>query len=396
MATKVIMDKKEAGKFAQRVIEQNINNFNKCDSATAAYKYFQSNYPQVNLTYDNFWYHLKVVKKRLGVIEAPKESKVIPTSGDIMTDFVLTSPAVVADVEIIIYDPHKDTVKDEIFIPYTTGKLKDQVVSKKIGFMPGTTTVYTGGPSVGKTTVALDDLHNAKIQFLASLKKAADKKLADEEFMYFSSEMKRIDLQSEQKDKEWMKDIKAVLMNEYPENQYKALVEKVILYGYRMLVIDSFQDILECLVTFAHMTAGTATSFLLNLISKANAGETTTGHNTCILLIQQVTKGGVFVGKNSLKHNTTAMLEFKFDDNKSDRYCEFTKNRRNGPMLYKKLYYSLNEANEVVYDEAKWIEDREREAIIKREKVSMDESREEFESIFNKIQEPGADDEDGE
>lgn len=403
MAAKVITDKRQAGQFAQQVIEKNIDKFTQLDSPKSAYNFFKQNYPQVNLTCDNFWYHLKTVKAKLGIeatvsANVTTKSKVAGDNFDLPEIDADIMPEVQAtEVEIKIYDPRTETVNEEVFHPYCTGKLKDTLVSKGVGLMPGTTIVYTGGPSVGKTTVALDDLYNAKLTFIAGCKKVSDKKLAEGEFMYLSSEMKKIDLQSEQKEKAWMKEICAVLMNEYPENQYKALVEKVILHGYRMLVVDSFQDILECLVTFAHMTAGTATSFLLNLMSRANAGETTTGHATCILCIQQVTKGGVFVGKNSLKHNTTAMLEFKFDENKNYRYCEFTKNRRNGAMLYKKLFYSLNAANEVVYDQVRWNEDRERELIMSREKNNMEQAKEEFENIFlNKEQVAGEDPDDDE
>ena len=179
-----------------------------------------------------------------------------------------------------------------------------------------------------------------------------------------------------------MKDTRSILMNEYEESKYKRIIEKVILHGYRMLVIDSYQDIIECLVGSCGMRSSAAGSWILSLISKANAGLTETGHNTCVLLIQQVTKGGVFVGKNNLKHNTTAFLEFRFSENRNQRYCEYTKNRRNGSILYKRLYYFLNEKNEVMYDEKLWNEDRDREKMIISEKNRLDKANDDFLNIF--------------
>ncbi len=378
--SKVINDKKQAGAFARQVIEANIDRFMKFGTPKEAWSYFHDNYPKVNLTYDNFWYHLKKAKESNGG-GTVKASVDINNIEDIVS-LTMAPETSVEDIEIKLYDPKTEKMDEEIFTPYVTGKFKDNVISKSVGFMPGTTIVYTGGPSVGKTTVSLDDLYNAKTEFINSLNKASDRKTAEDEFVYFSSEMKRIDLQAEQKEKEWMTGFKSILMSEYPKHQYKALVEKVICHGYRMLVIDSFQNIVERLVTFCHMTASTAATFVLNCIERANEGQTTTGHHTTILLIQQVTKAGVFVGKNNLKHDTTAMLEFKFDENKHLRYCEFTKNRRNGSALYKRLYYTLNEKNEVVYNETRWNEDRDRDEMVKKEKQNLEEANEQFNSIF--------------
>lgn len=385
---KLITDKKEAGTFTRKVIAANMEKFSKFDSPKSAFEYFTQHYSQVNITYDNFWYHLKVAKKAAGITDAPvtNTSKAKTSKADSEdlsmpdVDIEMLPAASIADVEIKVYNPKKEKVNEEIFVPYPSGKFIDNIISKKIGCMPGTTVVMTGGPSVGKTTMALDTLHNAKSIFMEGMKKS-EREAAENEFMYFSSEMKKIDIQAMQDEMKWMSEIRSVLMNEYPKNQYKAIVEKVICHGYRFLLIDSFQDIVERLQSFCSMTTSTAANFLLNCIEKANIGDTETGHCTAILLIQQVTKGGVFVGKNSLKHNTTAMLELKFD-NDLNRYCEFTKNRRNGKMVFKRLYYGLDENNEVTYDQKRFEEDRERENIIAKERNSMAENIENFNKTF--------------
>ena len=381
----IITDKKEAGKFTRQTIDANMTQFAKFDSPKGAYAYFQQHYPQVSITYDNFFYHLNAAKKAGGVVLATKVPAVKVQNNAVGTmpdaDFEMLPPASVEDVEIKLYDPKKETVKEEIFKPYRSGKFIDNIISKKIGSMPGTTIVVTGGPSVGKTTVCLDTLHNVTQTYLQSIPKK-EQAAAKQEFVYFSSEMKRIDIQAMTHDSPWMSELLTILMNEYPKNQYKALIEKVLTHGYRYVVLDSFQNMVERLVAFCGMTTTGAATFLLNLLEKANTGDTTTGHCTCILLIQQVTKGGVFMGKNGLKHDTTAMLSLYFDDNNQARYMEFSKNRRNGNVCFKKLYYELNENGEITYDENRWNDDRERENIMKVERDQLTTNRDAFQNMF--------------
>ena len=76
------------------------------------------------------------------------------------------------------------------------------------------------------------------------------------------------------------------------------------------------------------------------------------------------------------------MLELKFDDNNQARYMEFTKNRRNGSINFKKLFYALNEAGEITYDENRWNEDRERETIMQVEREQMVSNRDNFAAAF--------------
>ena len=391
----IITDKKEAGIFAKKVIEQNIDKFSQFESPKLAYNYFKASYPNVNRTYDNFWSDLKVVKNSLGVVNTTKADKNMDNDVLDMPDIEVIKQVSVNDLEIKLYNPGEEPVNEEIFVPYKSGKFIDNIMSESIGCMPGTTIVLTGDASVGKTTLALDTLRNIKNEFIATLKKKIDISTAEKEFVYFSSEMKRIDIQYEEGKKEWMKDFSSILMNEYPKEQYKALVEKVLLHGYRVVVFDSFQDTVSRLNSFCGMSLKEASQFILKCIEKANMGETTTGHNTCVLLIQQVTKSGVFVGAHNLKHDTTAMLEFKFNKEDNTRYCTFTKNRRNGDILFKKLFYGLNEKKEVTYNTERWNEDRERENMITRERGNMEEAHGQFNDIFlNKTEYDNADDAD--
>lgn len=77
-------------------------------------------------------------------------------------------------------------------------------------------------------------------------------------------------------------------------------------------------------------------------------GENTAQKNTTFLIIQQVTKGGVFLGSNKLKHNTTGMMELRFDEDNPDlTWISFSKNRR-GP-INQRLYFDLSLGGDVIY-----------------------------------------------
>jgi predicted ATP-dependent serine protease len=79
-----------------------------------------------------------------------------------------------------------------------------------------------------------------------------------------------------------------------------------------------------------------AENWMVDICTKNNKGENKANKYTTFLLIQQVTKGGVFVGSNKLKHLTDAMLEMRRESDKDGggTYMEFTKNR-NGGVNYK-------------------------------------------------------------
>jgi predicted ATP-dependent serine protease len=71
-----------------------------------------------------------------------------------------------------------------------------------------------------------------------------------------------------------------------------------------------------------------------------NLGSNLAGKFSTFLCIQQVTKDGVFLGSNRLKHATTGMLEMRFDEDNPDlTYLEFTKNRRGA--IGHRLYFDL-------------------------------------------------------
>ena len=66
------------------------------------------------------------------------------------------------------------------------------------------------------------------------------------------------------------------------------------------------------------------------------------------MLIQQVTKAGVFVGSNKLKHMVDAMMEIRKEAERDGgaSYINFTKNR-NGQVDIR-MYFELSN-NNIVY-----------------------------------------------
>ena len=86
------------------------------------------------------------------------------------------------------------------------------------------------------------------------------------------------------------------------------------------------------------------------MLDEHNQANNDASINSTFLIIQQVTKGGTFVGSNKIKHMTTAMGHLKFDG-EGQRFLHFSKNRRGGNG--NKLFFNLNSKNKVnwLFDE---------------------------------------------
>jgi len=100
------------------------------------------------------------------------------------------------------------------------------------------------------------------------------------------------------------------------------------------------------------------------------------------------------VGSTYLKHATTAMLEIRFDL-AGNRYLEFSKNRRGGSGTGKRLYYSLDDNGDVVYDVERFTETEDMRQMESNETIRQSELSRQFEEIFLKkkpdTEEPAAD-----
>lgn len=231
-----------------------------------------------------------------------------------------------------------------MFKRYNTGTIFDELHSDDGGFMAACSIVIVGGPGVGKSTLTF---------WAASRLKEMDQ---DIRVAVVSSEMEIEDLLYEAQRKPWMNTIDFILTSEYQETLKEAL-KKIFLGGYHIIILDSFADICDKLRDFCGMTTSAAETWLLDLMKAAKGGKNSEVDEekvyTTTLAIQQQTKSGSFAGSNKLKHNTTAMLELR-KEKSGDRYMVYTKNRRNGAMVGKRMFYYLGAGNQVSFDQEKW------------------------------------------
>lgn len=288
------------------------------------------------------------------------------------------------DIEINIFNTddkkRKNKPDKDVFVPFKTGKPIDIILSEPGGVMKGTTFVLDGEAGVGKSTVAYDIQQTIHVNY-PGLK-----------VVCVNSEMKVIDLDYERRKKEWMKNVDFFLLRdkrnvphlEEGRDVYeymKLLLKKVFTSGYDIILVDSIEDIIDKLKDYCNMSRGEAESFLLGLFDAANEGDDNKGVKSAIIAINQVTKGGVFVGSNKLKHNTTGFMHLRFDD-RGERFAEFSKHRRNGAVVNKKMYFTMNEKGEVIWDEAEFKAMAERSKMLKDEKFRLKEGAANFNKIF--------------
>ena len=134
-----------------------------------------------------------------------------------------------------------------------------------------------------------------------------------------------------------------LFMGDYAEVNPDVVLRTALKEGYDCVLIDSLAEISDNYVDFFGGTGKSNTNRILQLLDEHNQAHNDAGINTCFLVIQQVTKGGTFVGSNKIKHMTTAMGHLKFDE--MGRYFHFSKNRRGGNG--NKLYFNLDSHNKV-------------------------------------------------
>lgn len=263
------------------------------------------------------------------------------------------------------------TIKDldfPNFKLYKSGKKIDELFSdfeEKGGLYGGTVNIVIGESGVGKTTVLLD--------FIASVKQ----KNPEVKVLYISSEMTRNDLFFYYKKSPIIGEIPILLLMDYIQN--KKIINALSSFmssNYDIILLDSYQDSVVKIKECTNWKQNQIEAWLTNLMI-----ESAEKKGTAILAIQHMTKGGTYVGSTYLKHATTAMLEIRKDAN-GERYIEFSKNRRGGSLVNKKLFYRLDEKGLVVYDEKRYEEDKKINEIVQIEKNNPIDFNKKFEDLF--------------
>lgn len=227
----------------------------------------------------------------------------------------------------------------EVFIPLKSGKFLDNIISKKGGTMPATITVVVGEPGSGKTTMLVDKM--AGIESHNENKKC----------LYISSEMNPIDNMELAEELPQLMHLNTLYLADYEDP--KSILEDVLAEGWDYVLIDSFMDAKDKVKDTANMNASTVETWLINLMVRHTKGENKVKKYTAFDVIQHITKGGEYAGSTKLKHNTTAMLYVRIDEQTNQRYLVYVKNRRGS--IRKKLYMILENGN-LNYDSKKYSE----------------------------------------
>lgn len=220
----------------------------------------------------------------------------------------------------------------DLFVNMVTGKEVDGFFSNDGGIPKACNYIITGGPGVGKSTVGLDML--------------SDLAMSGHSVLFVSAEMTRIDLFQYVQRFPKFGSIPILFLGEYSDSNPKRILEEVLAEGYDCVLIDSFAEVQSTVKETLHISGNAAEKWLIDLMLTHNLGGNENKKNTTFLAIQQVTKGGVFVGSNKLKHNTTGMLELR-RDGEENPHMLFTKNRRG--QVQEKLFYSLSNSGDVDY-----------------------------------------------
>lgn len=215
----------------------------------------------------------------------------------------------------IIYPHNIDDV-----IPLYEPKLAE-LISHNKGIPKGINIMLIGDPGSGKSTVCLDILSQIQNKGYKGL--------------YISSEMNEIEIRPYMMRFNRFKNIPLYFPN--TSSNILSKLENLLNQGeYNVVIVDSILDLTNKIkINYPLFTENMINEKLFNLLENNNSS----GNNTTFILIQQMTKGGVFVGSNEIKHITTGTMEIRIDK-EGVTYMFFSKNRR-GPTN-KKLKIVIN------------------------------------------------------
>jgi len=250
---------------------------------------------------------------------------------------------------------------------HRTGKEIDKLFSdheEDGGQYGGTVTIVIGESGVGKSTLLLDAL--ASIQVVNP----------DAKVLYVSSEMTKNDIGFYYKKTPAIGKVPTLLlMSHVKDGSIDQVIRDEFNKDYDIILLDSYQDVVVKLKEVKGWKSTHAESWLTNIMIDAAEN-----NGAAIWAIQHMTKGGQYVGSTYLKHATTAMMEILFDD-AGQRYVEFSKNRRGGSSVGKRLYFRL-ENGDVVYDANRYTETNELREIEDKESIRQIDLSKKFEEIF--------------
>lgn len=124
--------------------------------------------------------------------------------------------------------------------------------------------------------------------------------------------------------------------------QFHKVVETELQTGYDLVVVDSWAALSDLVGDEMNVRGKGTEAWFLRILDKNNMAHNDAKKFTSFLIIQQVTKGGVFAGSMYLKHMTQAFAYLRRDEKqKGKTYMIFEKNRVGVEQV--KLYYFKQE-----------------------------------------------------
>jgi DNA repair protein RadA/Sms len=241
----------------------------------------------------------------------------------------------------------KNIVIDErMFEQMKSGLALDKLISHEGGVPSATNIMLVGDPGIGKTTLLLDLL--ASVQLKDPTKRC----------LFISGEMGKKQMFKYTQRFPQFGVLDTLFVSDFTDYNTKDVMEQLLSTGYDLVLIDSIAEVLEGVRSDNGWDRKVAESWLVDICVQNNKGWNENNCFTTFLLIQQVTKGGVFVGSNKLKHMVDAAAEIRREKESSGggTYIEFTKNRNGN--IENKLYFQLT-GTQIVYSNVEVEEEEE-------------------------------------
>lgn len=261
---------------------------------------------------------------------------------------------------------------DGLFDAHKTGTALDGLFSIDGGIPKATNWMVVGDPGVGKSTVSLDVISN--------IKKNGGK------VVFISAEMSQVDLYLYVKRYPKFGTLDILFTQDMGDDEDpREVLNDVLREGYDVVLIDSFVELQHTIREQCNMTSNGVEKWLLNFMYKHNLGQNNSNTFTSFINIQQVNKGGTFVGSNKLKHMTTGMMEIRFVDEhaQDERYVVFSKNRRG--HVGKQMFFDLSTAGDVVYDADRFIKTESLKELKRKERELIKSDGNDFDKLFGII-----------
>lgn len=230
---------------------------------------------------------------------------------------------------------------------------------------------YTNGILSHNTSVAIDLLWQVQ-------HKDPSKKV-----LFISAEMNQLDMARYLKRFPNWGQIPILFLSDYIDSNPKEVIEHTLEQGWDLVLTDSYTEVNDTVKEQCNLTRSKTEAWFLSLMTSHNKRQNRLKKYTTFITILQLSKGGNFVGSNKLKHMTTAMMHmnWKGEENGSDRYMEFSKNRLG--QVGQRLYFSLDDG--VSFDQQRYQRDLLNEDMIKEEREKLKSEENAFDKLFSNL-----------